>query len=310
MAENAAERKITRPSITSLIRKIKSDEQCKERSIWKTLELTKELLSQCECGCNGSVKLCRDKKLTEVHRKIKEHIFFSNRKYAHRVSLLTMRNIPCFSIFDKEDALSCSDIGLLESIERYDVSRGVQFNTFSYTRIRGAVLDDIRRLNNFTAEIALMRRTLMPRIQIMIHILGRFPTLEDLSSTFSESEFKACLDPRFFSNIYNQSEDEIINKEESCMFNDSCRMTSEIRKSLGVDSKPRHINKVDIEGIVGNKFQANVIFYYYYMRMPISEISLVFGKSMSTISKAKTKAEDKIRDYFQTKSNMINFLYQ
>ncbi len=309
MAENkvAAREISTRSSITSLIRKIKEEEKCKEKSIWKTLILTKDLLSQCECGCNGNIKLCRDKKLTEVHRKIKEHIFFSNRKYAHRVSLLTMRNIPCFSIFGKEDALSCSDIGLLESIERYDITRGVKFNTFSYTRIRGAVLDDIRRLNNFTAEIALMRRTLMPRIQIMIHILGRFPTLEDLSSTLSDSEFKACLDPRFFSNIYNQSEDEIINKEE-CDY--SCKVTSEIRKSLGVDSKPRHINKVDIEGIVGNKFQANVIFYYYYMRMPISEISLVFGKSMSTISKAKTKAEDKIRDYFQTKSNMINFLYQ
>lgn len=34
--------------------------------------------------------------------------------------------------------------GLLEAKERFDPSRGVQFNTFAYYRVRGAILDSVR----------------------------------------------------------------------------------------------------------------------------------------------------------------------
>ncbi|MBX3250625.1 MAG: sigma-70 family RNA polymerase sigma factor [Myxococcales bacterium] len=35
--------------------------------------------------------------------------------------------------------------GLIEARDRYDPSRGVQFNTFAYYRIRGAIIDGVRK---------------------------------------------------------------------------------------------------------------------------------------------------------------------
>lgn len=45
-----------------------------------------------------------------------------------------------------EDLVGFGMVGLLEARSRYDASRGVQFNTFAYYRIRGAILDGISKM--------------------------------------------------------------------------------------------------------------------------------------------------------------------
>lgn len=45
-----------------------------------------------------------------------------------------------------EDLVAFGNKGLVEAAGRYDASRGVQFNTFAYYRIRGAVLDGVRAM--------------------------------------------------------------------------------------------------------------------------------------------------------------------
>jgi RNA polymerase sigma factor for flagellar operon FliA len=47
---------------------------------------------------------------------------------------------------DPEDLVACAYEGLLEARQRFDASRGVQFKSFAYYRVRGAVLDGVRRM--------------------------------------------------------------------------------------------------------------------------------------------------------------------
>jgi RNA polymerase sigma factor FliA len=47
---------------------------------------------------------------------------------------------------DPEDLVACAYQGLLEARQRFDPSRGVQFKSFAYYRVRGAVLDGVRRM--------------------------------------------------------------------------------------------------------------------------------------------------------------------
>jgi RNA polymerase sigma factor for flagellar operon FliA len=46
---------------------------------------------------------------------------------------------------DLDDLMAEGYRGLLEARDRYDPSRGVQFNTFAYYRIRGAIIDGVRK---------------------------------------------------------------------------------------------------------------------------------------------------------------------
>jgi RNA polymerase sigma factor for flagellar operon FliA len=46
---------------------------------------------------------------------------------------------------DVENLESAGILGLVEAAHHYDPERGTQFKTYAYTRIRGAVLDELRR---------------------------------------------------------------------------------------------------------------------------------------------------------------------
>ncbi|HTU89395.1 MAG TPA: sigma-70 family RNA polymerase sigma factor [Gemmataceae bacterium] len=46
---------------------------------------------------------------------------------------------------DMENLESAGVLGLVEAAHRFDPERGIQFKTYAYTRIRGAVLDELRR---------------------------------------------------------------------------------------------------------------------------------------------------------------------
>jgi RNA polymerase sigma factor for flagellar operon FliA len=49
---------------------------------------------------------------------------------------------------DVEDLIAFGFSGLLEAEQRYDPSRGVRFQTFAYYRVRGAMLDGVRKMAN------------------------------------------------------------------------------------------------------------------------------------------------------------------
>lgn len=55
--------------------------------------------------------------------------------------------IPATSMLDAEDLVSYGLIGLINSVDRYDPARGVRFEAFAMSRIRGAVIDQLRVLN-------------------------------------------------------------------------------------------------------------------------------------------------------------------
>lgn len=44
-----------------------------------------------------------------------------------------------------EDLVSAGTIGLIEAVDRYDARLGVPFVSFAYSRIRGAIIDELRR---------------------------------------------------------------------------------------------------------------------------------------------------------------------
>ena len=51
-------------------------------------------------------------------------------------------------VMDFEDLESDGLFGLIDAIEGYDLGRGVRFETYAFQRIRGAIFDGIRALDN------------------------------------------------------------------------------------------------------------------------------------------------------------------
>ncbi len=51
------------------------------------------------------------------------------------------------SVIDENDLTQLGMIGLLDAIERFDPTRGVKFETYAITRVRGTVQDELRKLD-------------------------------------------------------------------------------------------------------------------------------------------------------------------
>ncbi len=56
-------------------------------------------------------------------------------------------NLPNHSIVTTEDFINMGMLGLNEAIERYDTAKGVKFETYAVTRIRGSILDELRKID-------------------------------------------------------------------------------------------------------------------------------------------------------------------
>ena len=69
-------------------------------------------------------------------------------EYAPLVRFVVSRlGIPPTTLLEAEDLISYGMIGLINAIDRFDPSRGVRFEAFATSRIRGAVIDQLRALN-------------------------------------------------------------------------------------------------------------------------------------------------------------------
>lgn len=51
------------------------------------------------------------------------------------------------SMVDRDDLVSYGMFGLMETLETYDPARGVKFETFATPRVRGSIIDELRKLD-------------------------------------------------------------------------------------------------------------------------------------------------------------------
>lgn len=80
-----------------------------------------------------------------AHRLIESH-----RSYAHAIAGEVLRKLP--SHVEKDDIRGAAELGLTEAANAFDGRPGVQFKTFAYYRIRGAIYDAIRKATWFSRD--------------------------------------------------------------------------------------------------------------------------------------------------------------
>jgi RNA polymerase sigma factor for flagellar operon FliA len=92
---------------------------------------------------------------------------------ARRVALRVARRTP--SWIAAEDLVSAAMVGLAEAAERYDAARGEPFIAFATKRVRGAVLDELRRGDPLSRSARRSARQLGETLRKLEQKLGRPP---------------------------------------------------------------------------------------------------------------------------------------
>ncbi|KAA0237772.1 sigma-70 family RNA polymerase sigma factor, partial [bacterium] len=104
------------------------------------------------------------------------------RQYAPLVKYVVGRlAIGLPSILDYEDILSYGTIGLIEALDRFDDTKGVKFETYAISRIRGAIIDALRALDRLPRSVRQKVRRLDQVTLELSTKLGREPTEAELA---------------------------------------------------------------------------------------------------------------------------------
>ena len=88
---------------------------------------------------------------------------------------------------DLGDLVQDGMIGLIDAAQRFDVSRGIKFETFAERRVRGAMIDALRR-DAWPRGIRRVRRELESAREKLRHKLGCEPSLSDLAGHLGTDE--------------------------------------------------------------------------------------------------------------------------
>src|ERR1035437_4105670 len=86
-----------------------------------------------------------------------------------------------------EDLISIGVIGLIEALDRFDPSLGVQFKTFAEHRIRGAILDSVSERDGIPAHKRAKARIFKQTVSAVEQRLGRTPTSEEVATELGVS---------------------------------------------------------------------------------------------------------------------------
>lgn len=91
------------------------------------------------------------------------------------------------SFVDVDDLESMGFFGLLDAIEKFDLTRGVRFKTYAQPRIRGSILDELRIQDWVPRLVYIKAHRIDKARQQLEHKLGRAPTFPEMAGALRMS---------------------------------------------------------------------------------------------------------------------------
>jgi RNA polymerase sigma factor FliA len=240
---------------------------------------------------NGS-KLAKDKILAEYTPLVKYT--------AQRMAL----NLP--KSVELGDLIGAGVMGLIKSVETFDISLGFKFETYATHKVRGAILDDLRAMDWVPRSIRQKSRQLQNAYQDLEHKLGRLPYDDEVADALGMSMAE-------FENLLSQTAPAtIISLEENLpdRGGDAKSLTvldtiedpqgTNPLKEIGYQETKRLLKETISELPEKEKL---VVALYHYEELTLKEIGEVLGITESRVSQIHSKAIHKLRSRVSVKAN-------
>ena len=247
------------------------------------------------------IKLWEEYEKTK-NQELKEQII---NKYANLVKIVAGRmNIYTNSQIEYEDLVGYGIFGLIDAIEKFDYKKGYKFETYASLRIRGEIIDNIRKLDWVPRSLRQKNKIIEDAIERFEAENGNVPTTEDLSKILNLpiDQIKDYLKNYSLYNLISldcyleQSHEKPV---ENLIENEKYLPEKELSKK---ESK-----KLLIEAINSlTEKQRQVITLYYYEELTLKEVSKILGVSESRVSQIHSNCMKILRNKL---GNSYDILY-
>ena len=199
---------------------------------------------------------------------------------------------------EEADLISYGLIGLINAIERFEPEREIKFETYAITRIKGAIIDELRSQDWVPRSVRARAREIERAHQKLENRLQRAPTDEEMAD-----ELEMTVES-FQDAILQISNSSIAALDELWTVNDSSGDQVSLLDTLADDSSPdpsAALDQTDLRDRVAEAIsrlperEKLVIALYYYENLTLREIGEVLGVTESRVSQLHTKAVLRLR---------------
>jgi len=200
---------------------------------------------------------------------------------------------------DLDELVSAGALGLMQAAASYEPERGLTFSTYAVPRIRGSMLDELRRHDHMSRGARRKARAITAAREALVHRLGREPKATEVAVELSVSidtlrqweldvdgavEVSLDVAPRALRDEGHATAAGAIADENA----------STVDERLGQEERIALLG-LAIRGLRAQ--ERTVLALYFYEELTLQEIARVLGLSASRISQIRAEALVKLRSH-------------
>lgn len=211
--------------------------------------------------------------------------------HVHRLLMNVPKNV------DRDEMKSYGMIGLYDALEKFDPSRNYKFDTYASFRIRGTIIDGLRKEDWIPRTLREKIKKLEATIEELEQEKMREVKPKEVAKQLNVSveEVETLMNDSLMVHVLSMDETnkESTNKEEiKFLIKDEQRLTpeEEILKREKIEQLSKVIEKL-------NEKEQMVITLFYFEELTLTEIGEILGLSTSRISQIHSKAISRLKKF-------------
>lgn len=213
-------------------------------------------------------------------------------KYEYLVKLVVSRLIPNYrNHSDFDDFISYGIFGLMDAVEKFDYTKGVKFETYASIRIRGSIIDNIRKQDWISSSLRHKIKRLDEAFEHLEATNGRPASEAEVAEYLNMDikELQSLLIDSYTANVI--------------YFDQLLTNTANSQPIINIRDDPEeNYEKKELKDILTQNIdllserEKMVITLYYFEELNLEEIGLILGVTQSRISQIHSKAIIKLRN--------------
>jgi len=195
----------------------------------------------------------------------------------------------------RDDIASAATLGLIDAAQRFDTAKGVQFKTYAEQRIRGAIIDEARKMDSFSRTLREKQARIEDAVGRLELLLGRTPEENEVA------EALGCSLEQYRQQLQDVSHLGLVSLNKNFGQDGAGRELQETIEDKSLQSPPEHLEAKALVREIARHLQSlsekerQVISLYYYEELSQKEIAEVMGLTEGRISQLHSQGLIKLR---------------
>ena len=219
-----------------------------------------------------------------------ESLILAHMPMVKRVAVHLKARLPPFMELD--ELVQVGMVGLIEAARSFDPTKGFEFEHFALSRVRGAILDEVRRQSFLPRSAVAFNKNENEAVHVLAAELGRAPTQAELA-LYMGKEIEEFHKERGQAKRFETFSMEVVNDEVMSMPGDSAMQPEVIvEEAEFMEAVVQAIDQLP-------ERERMVMSLYYVEELNLKEIGEVLGVSESRVSQILSTVVKKLRQNLQ-----------